>query len=114
MAAGTQDGTIIIFSIDGGGDETYGMVQNDKESHNIERKTAMGNFGHIESTREHNDLKTLTLNFYILGTPVGTPTIGTVFTYKTIEWKIDTIDDGRTIDGFETYDITATHYPHLT
>lgn len=107
-----QDGTILAFSIDTPL-ESYGLVQNYTITEQIERITARGAAGNTISVQELDDTKTLSLNYMELGTPVSPPVVGTAFTFKSIEWLIDSMADSLTVDGFKSVDITATHYPNL-
>ena len=113
MAAGNQDGTVLVFGIDTPL-ESYGLVQNYTITDQTERATARGENGNTVSFQEFDNTKSLSLNYMVLGTPTSPPAIGTTFTFKTVTWEIDSIADGRTVDAFETYDVTATHYPNLT
>lgn len=107
-----QDGTVLTFGI-GTPLTSYGLLQSVNITEQIERATARGASGNTVSVQEFDDTKTLTMNFMELGTQTSPPTVGTAFTYDSIEWLIDSIDQGETVDGFKTWDVTATHYPNL-
>lgn len=108
-----QAGTVLEFSIDSA-TTGYGIIQSVNVDNTTERVTARGELGATVSTQEHDPIINLTMNIMMLATPVSPPTIGTKFTHETIEYQLDSVSDGKTVDGFETYDITGVSYPSAT
>ena len=108
-----QAGTVLTFGIEGTNPTTYGLLQSINITEQIERATARGANGNTVSIQEFDDTKTLSMNFMELASQTGAPTVGTAFTYDTETWYIDSIDQGETVDGFKTWDVTATQYPNL-
>ena len=107
-----QGGTVLEFSIDGP-ETSYGLVQNYTITDQTERATARGANGDTVSVQEFDQTQTLSLNYMVLGTPTGAPAIGTTFSFEGSTWYLESIADGKTIDGFATKDITGTAYPNL-
>jgi hypothetical protein len=108
-----QAGTILEFSIDGA-TTSYGIIQSVNVDDKTERATARGELGATVSTQEFDPTKTLTMNVMVLATPVTPPTIGTKFTHDTVEYQLDSVNEGKTVDGFATYDVTGISYPSAT
>jgi len=115
MAAGLQAGKVLVFSIDttNGVEESYGLVQSVTINGTTERAEAKGPDGHTYSIQEYDDKLELSLNYLELGTPTGTPSIGTAFTYDGTTYYISSLSSAMTVDGFKTVDVTATNYPNL-
>jgi hypothetical protein len=105
-----QAGTVLEFSIDSA-TTAYGIIQSVNVTDQTERATARGELGATTSTQEFDPIKKLTMNVKMLATPTGAPAVGTKFTHDSVEYQLDTVDDGRTVDEFQTYDITGTSYP---
>jgi len=108
-----QAGTVLEFSIDSA-TTGYGIIQSVNVTNQTERVTVRGELGATKSTQEFDPTISLTMNIAMLGTPVSPPAIGTKFTHDTVEYQLDTVDDGKTIDGVGTYDITGVSYPSAT
>ena len=108
-----QAGTVLEFSIDSA-TTGYGIIQSVNVTNQTERATARGELGATTSTQEFDPTISLTMNVMMLATPVSAPAIGTKFTHDSIEYQLDSVDDGRTIDGFATYDVTGISYPSAT
>jgi hypothetical protein len=109
-----QAGTVLEFSIDSA-TTGYGIIQSVNVTNNTERATARGSLGATVSTQEFDPTTSLTMNIMMLAVPDATiPVIGTKFTYDTVEYQLDSVEDGRTVDGFQTYDVTGISYPSAT
>ena len=108
-----QAGTVLEFSIDSA-TTGYGIIQSVNVTNQTERVTARGALGATVSTQEFDPTISLTMNIKMLGTPVSPPAIGTKFTHDTVEYQLDSVEDGRTIDENATYDITGISYPSAT
>jgi hypothetical protein len=108
-----QAGTVLEFSIDSA-TTAYGVIQSVNVTDTTERATARGSAGATVSTQEFDPTTSFTMNILMLGTPVGPPAIGTAFTYDGTEYQLDTVEDGRTVDEFQTYDIAGISYPSAT
>lgn len=108
-----QAGTVLEFSIDTA-TTGYGIIQSVNETSQTERATARGSLGATVSTQEFDPTNTFTMNVMMLATPAGAPAIGTAFTYNGTEYQLDSVDDGRTVDGFQTYDLAGVSYPSAT
>ena len=108
-----QAGDILEFGIDTP-TTTYGLYQDHTVTKAINRATARGAAGATVSTQEFDPTTTLNLNYVVLATETSEPEIGTKFTFLTVEYQIDSIAKGNTVDGFATKDITAIHYPSAT
>jgi len=108
-----QAGTILEFSIDSA-TTGYGIIQNVSVDNVTERATARGELGATVSTQEFDPTANLSMNIMMLATPASPPAIGTKFTHDSVEYQLDSVNDGRTIDGFQTYDITGVSYPSAT
>lgn len=107
-----QDGTILEFSIDSA-TTTYGIVQNFQITDQTERAEARGELGNTVSIQEYDQKKTFSMNYYSLATPTSPPTIGTAFTFEGDSYILESVQEGRTVDGFQTYDVTGTFFPNL-
>jgi len=107
-----QDGTILEFSVDSA-TTAYGIVQNFQITDGTERAEARGEGGNTVSIQEFDQKQTLSMNYLSLATPSTAPAIGTAFTFETKEWILESVQEGRTIDGFQTYDVTGTCFPNL-
>jgi len=108
-----QAGTVLEFSIDSA-TTGYGIIQTVNVTNVTERATARGEDGATVSTQEFDPKINLTMNIKMLGTPASPPTIGTKFTHDAIEYQLDSVDDGKVIDDFATYDISGVSYPSAT
>ena len=108
-----QAGTVLEFSIDSA-TTSYGIIQSVTVTNQTERATARGSAGATVSTQEFDPTISLSMNIMMLASPTSSPTIGTKFTYDSVEYQLDSVADGKTVDGFQTYDITATSYPSAT
>lgn len=107
-----QDGTVLEFSIDSATTD-YGIIQNVQVTETTERAEARGELGNTVSIQEFDDKKTISMNVLMKANPSSAPAVGTVFTYDGDDYILESVQDGRTIDGFQTYDITGTNFPNL-
>ena len=117
MANEQKGGKTMIFSV---GAATYGYIQSYSIDQTTERAEAKGPNGHTYAIQEYNETRTLTLEYLEFATATGAPDIGATFTFEDGEgntltngWYISSVNRGRTVDGFKTVSITATHYPDL-
>jgi len=108
-----QAGTVLEFSIDSA-TTGYGIIQTDSVTDNTERATARGSAGATVSTQEFDPTSSITMNVKMLGTPVSPPAVGTKFTHDSVEYQLDSVEDGRTVDDFATYDVSGISYPSAT
>lgn len=121
MAAGLQDGTVLKFGT--GAIAAYGVVQSSSITQAAETAEAKGPNGHTTSIQQYDDRQELSLNFLPLSTfTLGTtePKIGsTLYTPGAGEpgegdtWVVKSVQEGKTVDGFATVDVTATNYSNL-
>lgn len=107
-----QGGTVLEFGISST-ETAYGLVQNFQITDQTERATARGDAGNTVSLQEYDQTQTLALNYMVLGTPTSEPAIGTTFSFESKTWYLESIQDGKTVDGFATKDITGTAFPNL-
>ena len=116
MAAGLQGGTVLVFSVgstEQGEAAAYGLIQSGSVNDTTELAEAKGADGNVVSVQEFDQKKSLSLTYLTLNTQSGEPAIGTTFTYNAVVYYIDSMNKTQTPDGFESVDITATHYPNL-
>jgi len=108
-----QAGTLLDFGIVGTL-TTYGLLQEYTILNNVERSESKGPDGNANSIQEHGETKQLSLIYIPLSVdPTGDPVIGTVFTFDSLPWHIDLIEDLKVVDGFRRKSIVAKYYPRV-
>jgi len=115
MANELAGGKTMVFSTPSA---TYGYIQSYSVDQTTERAEAKGPNGHTMAIQEYNETRTLSLNYLEFATDTSPPDIGTTFTFddgegNDVTWYISSVNRGKTVDGFKTVDVTATHYPDL-
>lgn len=111
MAAGLQEGTLLVF---GTGDATsYGLIQTATRNNTTERAEAKGADGNTVSIQEYDEREVLSLNYLEISGGTGAPAIGTAFTYDSLTWYVQSISENITVDGFKSVDVEATRYPNV-
>ena len=97
---------------------TYGYIQSYNVDSTTERAEAKGPGGHVQAIQEFNELKQLTLEYLEFATSTGEPEIGTPFTFDDgdgadITWYVNSVNKGKSVDGFKSVSVSATNFPNL-
>jgi len=110
-----QGGTVLVFGISSP-EKSYGLILDYNTEDAVNRAEAIASDGEIVSIQEHGQQKQLNLNYLPLdasATADGKPAIGDPFVYEGEIWRINSITDGLSVDGFKTVSVNASYYKKL-